>query len=392
MRSAQAGTTLRRPLLRPLLPVAMGLLLMACAPEPRHHARGIVLGQLVETGVDSPLARAYVQAEAPLPPAAELPAPADREGWRELAARTSLDAASLLLAAAIAAEPPNACWRAGYEARLAALRAGHRPAVPDADALILAVPGWRYIANPATGADLAGPRRLLGALGVANELVATVENGSVLENARIVAAAVRARANGRPLVLVSASKGGAEVAEALGHLLTPLEAQSVRAWVNVGGLLRGTALADLATTWPTRWLAALHFAIEGIAPGDGVSSLRTDVSDARLARQTLPAGLRVVNYIGIPLSGHIERHTAFGYRQLARYGPNDALTPIADALAHGGVTIAEIGLDHYFADPEIDLKTVALALLVLEEVAYGAAACPRPTGPSRLGRGPASGR
>ena len=33
-------------------------------------------------------------------------------------------------------------------------------------------------------------------------------------------------------------------------------------------------------------------------------------------------------------------------------GPNDGLTPLIDVLAHGGRTIVQLGLDHYYRDPK----------------------------------------
>lgn len=367
--------------------VLLALSLATGCTAERFPVGGVVAGQVVATTVDSGQAQALIT--GPPPSLDALPPPADRVGWQALAATTSLDTASLLLAATIAADPVNACWRERYEAELADLRAGRAPELATEDVLVLAVPGWMYRRNPETGADLARPRAVLARLGIMSELVATVENGSVEENAAIVAAAVRRHAAaGRTLILLSASKGGAEVAEALGHLLAPEEAGAVRAWVNVGGLLRGTPLADLATTWPTNWLAAIYFASKGIEPGESVMSLRTDRSTTRLERQRLPDGLRMVNLAGIPLSGQIGPHARFGYARLARYGPNDALTPIADILAHGGVTIAEIGLDHYFADPEIDMKTAALALTVLDDVLGEHDACPPPMGRDHGGVAP----
>lgn len=333
--------------------------------------RGTVAGQPVATTVDSPLAQAYVTAPLPL----ETPDPADRAGWQALAARGSVDLAALHLLRTLAADPANAALRARFEAELARLRRREPVTTPAPDALVLLVPGWLYRTQPGTGADLARPRRVLDRLGIDNTLVPTLENGTVEANAAIVAAAVRAAPPCRPLIVVSASKGGPEVAEALGHLLSPAATARVRAWVNVGGLLRGTPLADLGTTWPTSWLAALYFAAQELPVGDSVASLRTDRSAARLARQRLPPGLRLVNLVGIPLSGHIRPHTEFGYARLKAYGPNDALTPIPDALALGGTTIALLGLDHYLADPELDLKTAALALVLLGEIAAGETGC-----------------
>ncbi|MDH3370769.1 MAG: hypothetical protein OEM31_05510, partial [Gammaproteobacteria bacterium] len=47
----------------------------------------------------------------------------------------------------------------------------------------------------------------------------------------------------------------------------------------------------------------------------------------------------------------------------------DGLTVIADALVPGQPTIPAMGLDHYLAqDPELDLKTLALTLTLIEEL------------------------
>ena len=44
-----------------------------------------------------------------------------------------------------------------------------------------------------------------------------------------------------------------------------------------------------------------------------------------------------------------------------------------DETAHGGLTIVQPGLDHYYRDPELDLKTLALALTVMLELGQSAA-------------------
>jgi hypothetical protein len=47
-------------------------------------------------------------------------------------------------------------------------------------------------------------------------------------------------------------------------------------------------------------------------------------------------------------------------------GPNDGSTLLADELVPGGIVVTNIGLDHYYKDPIIELKTIALAYVVLE--------------------------
>jgi hypothetical protein len=45
------------------------------------------------------------------------------------------------------------------------------------------------------------------------------------------------------------------------------------------------------------------------------------------------------------------------------------LTLLADEVLNSGRVVFEIGQDHYYRDPEIDLKALALACLVLEQLA-----------------------
>ena len=69
----------------------------------------------------------------------------------------------------------------------------------------------------------------------------------------------------------------------------------------------------------------------------------------------------VINYVGIPLSGQLSELAKDGYYRLKEFGPNDGLTVITDALAPNSVTIPEFGVDHFFQDPGMELRTVALA-------------------------------
>jgi hypothetical protein len=91
-------------------------------------------------------------------------------------------------------------------------------------------------------------------------------------------------------------------------------------------------------------------------------------SHERITRVNIAEQIFCLNYAGIPLSGHITKRAKGGYMDLRKHGPNDGLTLITDELIPNSVTIAEIGLDHFYLDPEIDLKTVALARLVINHL------------------------
>lgn len=375
-----------------LAATALGFLCSACGGGwDRIAARGEIGGHSIDTTVDSPIARYYLQRHAagdPHDPTLERtlrqvlepvtatpPAAAD---LARLSAATSPDLATLHLVRILSSIPENAALEQVFRAHLERVRgmAGDDlgPLGRCVTALELPpvwfVPGWFYETQPGTGANFFRQRLLLERLGVENRLVPLIENGTVEQNARILAREIRQLASDDAIILVSASKGGPEAAHALGALLTAEEARPVKAWINIGGLLRGSPLADFARSWPIRWLAPLYFWHQGRDPGDSVESLTTERSRARFARETIPEHVALINFAGIPLSGDVSSAAEFGYTRMREGGPNDGLTLIVDELAHGGRTIVQMGLDHYYRDPELDLKTVALALTVITDFGH----------------------
>ena len=377
----------------PAVALALCVLLLAACGErfERIPAQGKVGGHAVATTVDDPLAKYYLERgqagrardpeldrrlaaaferiSAGVPSRAEL-------AW--LSRELSTDLATLYLIERLGEVPEHARLHDVFEDHLARVRA---LAAAESDALRACVqaldlpavwfaPGWFYDSSPGTGADFHRQRALFERLGIEHRLLRVVENGTIETNAAIIADEVRALDPERDRVmLVSASKGGPEVAHAIGHLLRPAETRPVAAWINVGGPLRGSPLADWATGWPIAWLAPLYFAyVEERDPGDSVASLTTARSAARLAREEIPEHVLIVNFVGVPLSGDISKASEFGYARMRPLGPNDGLTPVIDVLAHGGGAIVQVGLDHYYRDPELDLKTVALALTVVTEL------------------------
>jgi hypothetical protein len=380
-----------------LIALAAVLALPGCAGDlARIPAEGQIDGAAIGTTVDAPVARYYLEnylegrrTEPELDRAldrslAELPQTPTRAAYQRLAERFSVDLASLHLIKVLTGQPANAWTQMLFEAQLARLRAldeaGRRACVAAFDLpSVLFAPGWFYRSQPGTGADFGRQRALLDRLGVETQLVPVVDNGTVEQNARIIAQDIRRfDAARRPVILVSVSKGGPEVAHALGAVLKPDETAAVEAWVNVGGLLKGAPLADWASVWPKSWLTRLYYWWRAQDPDDSIASLRSERSAARFAQETIPKHVLILNFVGIPLSGDISPGDEFAYRHTSVAGPNDGLAPIADEAAHGGVTIIQVGLDHYFLDPEIDLKTLAMALTVMLELGRSVPAACQP--------------
>jgi hypothetical protein len=291
--------------------------------------------------------------------------PAMRETLAAISRASSIDAAATAFASAMEGLPRNRAFRARFDAA----RAGG-PQVPAAGAgyLFVFVPGWLSQANPDSGADLARPRAVLDAMGIATWLVPLDENGTVEANGAALAASLaQLTGDGRRLVLVSTSKGGPETHLALDQLGRSDGAGHVAAWVNIGGLLNGTARADYWMEWPQRWLAAVGFAFLGRGI-DAIPSMTMAPRRARFAELRVPHPVLVVNYIGAPLAADIRPDVRADFDVIAPHGPNDGLTLLADAIVPDGITLVEPGLDHYFAAPDIDRRIAALAAALLGEL------------------------
>ena len=305
-------------------------------------------------------------------PRADLGRPPDQEQLRELGQQVSIDFAALAFARAIGADERS---RAVQEVFDRALQDGparsqemmRRPG--GFPYTVLFAPAWLYRSHPEVGADFARQRLLLDRLGIAHRLIPTPESGSVEDNAAAIAAAVRdAGRDGRPLILVSTSKSGAEVALALSRLLGPEETASVAGWLNAGGALAGTPLADAALRPPVSWFTRAVLWFAGWNPA-GLVSLTTGPSRMRLEGARVPDSVAVVNLVAVPVSGSIGRRLSGSYRILRHHGPNDGVVLLADAIWPGGANIVALGSDHLFTPLQEDGP--ALALLRAVDAAVG---------------------
>lgn len=342
-------------------------------------------GQRIRSTVNADIARYYAEVyyqgrrehpewDAILEGLMARPGIPDADSLRHITCAHSIDLASLFLAERLLSDPVNRPVQAQFERRFRQLQQEALSGKPARlagldDVLILCTPGWFYAARPQTGADFALPRKMLNEHGIPNRLIPVDENGTVEANAQTIAASLRAASREYAnVILVSGSKGGPEAEMALSLLNESGAAHKVKGWVNVGGLLRGSALADKGLRWPWTWFARF-FILKGGSP-DSIASLATARSRARHAGLRLPPQIQVLNYVAIPMTGDFSERALRGFVTMHSTGPNDGLTLILDELPEPdpGVTVVELGLDHYFSHPQIHLKTVALAMTIIERV------------------------
>jgi len=226
--------------------------------------------------------------------------------------------------------------------------------------LYLFVPGLFYKRNPETGGDFASQRKLLNNMGLSTHLIEINEVGSIEENAILISAEIKRLSKAyTKIIIVSASKGGPDVAYALGNILSHDDSKLVKAWISIGGVLRGSEIADQYSSGLKRiWTKLILFFI-GANIGF-VEELSQEKSIARHDSLNFPKDLLIFHYIGAPLSSQVSKKVKSNFEILSEEGPNDGLTLLTDELTEQGFVITEIGLDHYYADPEIDKKAVAL--------------------------------
>ena len=225
------------------------------------------------------------------------------------------------------------------------------------------VPGLAYKQDSTTGADFARQRRLLTSNGIPNELIEIEEWDLVEDNAIIIANYLKDLSiKHEKIIVVSASKGGLETAIALGKIFKSEETKNIKAWINVGGILRGSPIADDYLKAPKKWFAKFMLWTKG-KKINIVEDMSYKKRKEIFNELKFPENIKIINFVGAPLATKIDKEIRSRYCAMISLGPNDGLTPLADEVTDNGIIISEIGLDHYFKDENIDKKTLALAMV-----------------------------
>lgn len=358
--------------------IAACLFLGACSSVPEIPAKGEYFGQHVETSVDSEIARYYLERYSQgkhenrtldekisalyRTHRTSLPT---RDELKKISQTFSVDFAALFLADRLLNNECNKDLNQHFE------RYVKNEVTVDADVassyLILFVPGWDYVKNGhVSGADFAKPREMATKFGFENYLVPLPSTGSVEEGAIVLVAEIAKHSHsGKKIILVGSSAAGPAIQLVLGERLGKKELSSIKAWLNVGGILQGSPLVDYSEKRPQRWWFNLVVWYKGWDK-KAIRSLGTAASRKRFSRLHLHSDIVVFNYMGIPLSGQLSQYADTGYRLLRSHGPNDGLALLTDEIAPDSLTVVALGSDHYLAeDPEIDKKTAALMKLVI---------------------------
>lgn len=267
------------------------------------------------------------------------------------------------LARRIESEHANRALTLEVERRLEEVRADPEAARARIQVLLgaqavtpLRVPGLLYESHPETGAALSAVEDWLGA---SVALAPTGEQATVEANAAVVAEVVRAQAaSGRRNLLVSASKGSADVRAALEA--EPELGRAVPFWIDLVGVLEGTPLTDPGS-------AALADT-ESWLPAETARSLSHAVRREAAAPERFPRETRAVHVAAFPRAAQVSERARRSFAWLRLRGLNDGYV-LLDAYprAPGRVLVVR-GTDHYLRGvPDLEERFLALLVALLEE-------------------------
>ena len=250
----------------------------------------------------------------------------------------------------------------GFIRQIDGLRKAPPPPQKLPDTKVVIVPGALYIERPELGGDGRLVRGVAERFGYETDLIPLASFGAVTTNARLICDWLHKYRHQR-MILVSLSKGSADLKLALESPEAGTLFRNAVAWVNVCGPLNGTRMANWILdsrlrSWCFRAKCLLQRRDFGL-----ITDLRC-AADAPLAKAVqLPPAMQMLSLVGFPLRQDMTtQHSRFCHRTLAGWGPNDGTTSLADLVTWPGNIYPVWGADHYFK-PEILASELIAALL-----------------------------
>jgi hypothetical protein len=280
------------------------------------------------------------------------------EGLRVMAAAEGVDFATAALYLHLRSDSRRAAFFQRVESAAPPARPGETPR-------ILIMPGAFAAEYPHTGADGATVIELAEKLGWVAERVPVPSLAPMAENAASLVELLR-RHSARSTILVSLSKGGADVRAALERPHAATELRDVRAWINLSGIILGTPLVAWLRARPLRCFGArilLRLRRQRFAVVDELGRGPT----SRLARPlVLPSGMRVIHVAGFPLERHLSGAWARrGHARLSAMGPNDGGGILLGDVARLSGDIYPVwAADHYLKPVSWDIRPLLLRILL----------------------------
>jgi hypothetical protein len=234
---------------------------------------------------------------------------------------------------------------------------------------VIVVPGAFHEEYSHTGADGARIMRLAQFLGWPAERVPLPSLAPMAENAGRILDFLTKQNASEPIVLISLSKGSADLRTALERPDAAGALRNTRAWINLSGIVTGTPLIDWFRARPIRCtgvrlllrLRRQRFAV--------LDELRRGPGTPLDRPFALPPHISAFHVLGFPRVQDLSDPWAQrGHARLAPLGPNDGGgNLLIDALRLPGIVYPVWAADHYLRSATID----SLLLNVIREAGAG---------------------
>ncbi|GHT01285.1 hypothetical protein AGMMS49525_01580 [Bacteroidia bacterium] len=229
------------------------------------------------------------------------------------------------------------------------------------DFYIVFVPAFNYESN---AGNFWEQRELLEAAKISQEIIKTQQWGLVEENAELIAKQLQEISKShRNVIVISVSKGGLETALALEKISDAETLSTIKAWINVSGILKGSPAADYWNIPKKKfWLrCGLFFSGTWGVP---LNQLLNDLSYKRRKQEAhtiaIPRNIYTINFITGKLWQKKDRSDIVI--------PSDGYSPLLDELVTDGDVAIEMNADHTFKGVNLNVRMVALLRYIVNEI------------------------
>lgn len=214
---------------------------------------------------------------------------------------------------------------------------------------ILLVPGMFYNEHPEVGADGALVLSIARHCGFDAQIIPVLSKGRMAENVKIINKWMEQEA-ATIIWFVSLSKGSGELRHYIQSYDVPT---SVKGWINIAGILQGTAHAKRKRSTKLRRL--VYRVLCKLFRVDYQVLAELDPDSDSWKNNHWKQSLEYIHLVPIPLRSHLQAVVSKRYEKLLsyRYEPNDGIVPVADVNSLPGKIYPLWGVDHFVRTPLI---------------------------------------
>ena len=215
-----------------------------------------------------------------------------------------------------------------------------------ADVCVVLVPGLLYRQFPDTGADGTAIRDIANAMSIPFLTIPLDGTEGLEASAATIGEWLQFHVPpAKAIVLVSLSKGSAEVMHAIARFDIRPAFQRVIAWISVSGLPLGTPSMELIMRNPLRRAFLSAYCL---VRGWKLGPIREVLAHRPWQGELLPPHIMLIQVVAFPLHEHLtDRPSRRLHLQLAKIGPSDGYALLDELARLPGYLYPVWGADHY---------------------------------------------